>query len=78
MPPPAPNTTSRTLVPMATSTRPVRTTLPDRANTLVPLLVAVPTEANQSAPSFMIAGTLARVSTLLMQVGLPHSPFTDG
>ena len=35
---------------MATSTRPVRATLPDRAKTFVPLLARVPTAPNHSAP----------------------------
>ena len=63
---------------MATSTRPVRATLPERAKTLVPLLVGVPTALNQSAPSATSIGTLASVSTLLMIVGLPNKPLTAG
>ena len=63
---------------MGTSTSPVLHTLPASAKTLVPLLFSVPTEANQSGPSRMTTGTLARVSTLLMTVGLPHSPLTAG
>ncbi len=37
--------------------------------TIVPGDSGVPTERNQSAPSAMIAGTLANVSTLLARVG---------
>ena len=48
MPPPTPKTTSRMVVPIGTSTRPVRRTMPDRANTLVPLLPVVPTAANHA------------------------------
>ncbi len=51
---------------------------PAKAKTLVPLLFSVPTEANQSAPSRMMAGTLAKVSTLLISVGQPKRPATAG
>ena len=56
----------------------MRATLPERAKTFVPLLEAVPTDANQAAPCMTMPGTLARVSTLLMTVGLPNSPLTAG
>ena len=68
------STTVRRLVPIGTSTRPVRRTAPERENTLVPLLVSVPIAANHSAPRRRIAGTTARVSTLLIRVGAPQSP----
>jgi hypothetical protein len=45
---------------------------PDIANTLVPLLVSVPTLAYQAPPLIMIWGTLASVSTLLRIVGFSH------
>ncbi len=63
---------------MGTSIRPVLTTLPASAKTLVPLLVSVPTVRNQLAPSRMMTGTLAQVSTLLMSVGLAKSPTAAG
>ena len=44
MPPPMSKTTSRMVVPMGTSMRPVFTTLPVRAKALVPGLVLVPME----------------------------------
>ena len=59
---------------MGTSTRPVLTTRPARANTLVPLLVSVPMPAYQSPPLRMIGAMLAKVSTLLISVGLPPQP----
>ena len=39
---------------------------------------AVPMRLNQSAPNLMTAGTLAKVSTLLITVGLPHRPLSVG
>jgi len=66
------------VIPMGTSTRPVRSARPATANTLVPLLLSVPQAAYLSAPFRMIQGTLAKVSTLLMLVGFPHNPFTAG
>ncbi len=78
IPPPMSKTTWRIVVPMATSTRPVWVTLPERAKTLVPLLVSVPTAAKASGPIVMRCGMLASVSTLLMMVGLPNSPWTAG
>ncbi len=66
------------VVPMATSTRPVLRTFPERANTFVPLLPAVPRELNHSAPFLTMSGTLARVSTLFIAVGLPKRPDTAG
>ena len=63
---------------MGTSTRPVLAILPTSEKILVPLLVSVPRLENQSAPRRMILGTVAQVSTLLMTVGLPQSPFWAG
>ena len=60
MPPPTANTISRMVVPMGTSTRPVRLTMPESANTLVPLLLAVPTAAKASPPISIRAGTQAK------------------
>ena len=59
---------------MGTSMRPAFFTLPAMAKVLVPLLFSVPMPANQSAPFRKICGMLARVSTLLTEVGLPHRP----
>ena len=55
---------------MGTSISPPRRTLPARAKTLVPLLLSVPSAANASAPWRRIQGTRAKVSTLLISVGL--------
>ena len=76
MPPPISYTTSRIVVPMGTSIRPVLTTLPVRAKAFVPELPSVPTDLNQSAPFLMMSGTLANVSTLFRQVGLPYRPLS--
>ena len=78
IPPPMSNTISRSVVPIGTSMSPVLTTRPASAKTFVPLLVAVPIEANQSPPLRMIGATLANVSTLLMSVGRSHRPATAG
>ena len=72
------STMVRRLVPISTSIRPVCGMAPERANTLVPLLVAVPMAAYQSPPSRKIAGTAAKVSTLLIRVGRPHRPDIAG
>ena len=55
-PPPISSTMVRSGMPIGTSTRPVLRILPARAKTLVPLLLAVPIAANQSAPLLMIGG----------------------
>jgi hypothetical protein len=78
IPPPMSNTISRSVVPIGTSTMPVFATRPASAKTLVPALPAVPIEANHAPPLRMIGATLAKVSTLLISVGLPHSPATAG
>jgi PHP family Zn ribbon phosphoesterase len=44
----------------------------------VPGHFSVPILRNQSAPRRMMEGTLANVSTLLTQVGLPHNPTEAG
>src|SRR4051812_33997654 len=77
-PPPISSTIWRRVVPIGTSTSPVLRILPAKAKTFVPLLVSVPMPANQSAPLRMIGGTLAKVSTLLIEVGAPHSPCSVG
>ena len=78
MPPPMSNTMSRSEMPIGTSTSPEFTTRPARANTLVPLLSAVPIDAYQAAPLRMMGAMLANVSTLLISVGWPHKPDTAG
>src|SRR3954453_23876330 len=78
IPPPMSKTISRSVAPIGTSTRPVFTTRPASAKTLVPLLVAVPIPAYHSPPLRMIGATLAYDSTLLISVGRPHSPETAG
>src|SRR5579863_1923433 len=77
-PPPISCTIVRKGVPMGTSIRPVLVILPARANTLVPLLFSVPIPANHAAPLRAIAGTLAKVSTLLMSVGELYKPLSAG
>ena len=78
MPPQMPSTISRIEMPIGTSTRPPRFTLPAMAKTLVPLLLSVPSELKAAGPWATIQGMLASVSTLLMQVGRPHRPWVAG
>ena len=78
MPPPISKMISRRVMPIGTSTSPVRAILPARAKTFVPLLFSVPIEAYQAPPLRMIGAMLAKVSTLLMSVGWPQSPLTAG
>ena len=78
MPPPISKMISRSVMPIGTSIRPVFSTRPASAKTLVPLLFSVPMPANQSAPWRMIGAMLAKVSTLLMRVGQPHRPSSAG
>ena len=52
--------------------------LPVSAKTLVPLLFSVPISLNFLPPMRRIGAMLAKVSTLLMRVGLPQSPLTAG
>jgi hypothetical protein len=64
------------VIPMGTSTSPPCFILPVRANTLVPLLFSVPYFAYSGHRGKQSMGILARVSTLLMLVGLfPQSAF---
>ena len=66
-------------MPIATSTRPVRATLPERAKTFVPLLVCGADGAEPLGRRWRpTVGRLASVSTLLMIVGLPNRPLTAG
>ncbi len=77
-PPATSSTISRMVMPMGTSASPPRLIFPASANTLVPRLFSVPTDANAAPPLSRIHGTLAYVSTLLMLVGSPQSPFCAG
>ena len=65
-------------VPSGISTRPVLLTLPTSEKTLVPALLVLPVSLNQAGPLETMGATLYQVSTLLMLVGLPHSPFWAG
>jgi len=78
MPPPMSKMISRSVIPIGTSMRPVRAILPASAKTLVPFDFSVPTAAKALAPPETMAGTLAKVSTLLMRVGIPPRPLTAG
>jgi hypothetical protein len=49
-------------------------TSPDRAKTLVPLLLSVPTPANDFPPFYMIWAIQARVSSLFKLVGFSQRP----
>src|SRR5208283_4664919 len=66
------------VVPIGTSTSPVLLILPTSENILVPLLVSVPMLEYHAAPLAMICEILAQVSTLLIDVGLPHKPECTG
>ena len=59
MPPPISSMTSRSVVPIGISTRPVLVILPPSAKTFVPFDFSVPMDANQSAPFRMICGMFA-------------------
>ena len=60
MPPPMSSTTSRSVVPIGTSTRPVLWILPPSANTFVPGLFSVPMLRNHAGPLRKICGIFAR------------------
>src|SRR5512145_2356594 len=70
--------TSRRVIPIGTSITPGWLTFPSMVYTFVPGLEGVPKLRYQAAPLRKIGGTLARVSTLLTRVGLPHKPFVVG
>ena len=55
---------------MGISTRPVRLTLPTRANTLVPLLPSVPTEAKASPPCPQDDGDISQGLHIVQHGGL--------
>src|SRR4030042_5770920 len=62
------------VVPIGPSTRPTFFTAPAKAKTFVPLEPFVPMEANHFPPFRMMAGILAKVSTLFRTVGCPQRP----
>ncbi len=66
------------VMPIGTSISPPRATFPASAKTFVPLLRSVPIAEKRSGASRMIHGTVAKVSTLLMSVGFPHRPLSEG
>ncbi len=69
---------SRSGVPMSVSISPGYSTWPRMVKTLVPGHLSVPMPRNQSAPLAMMAGMLARVSTLFTAVGFCHRPWVTG
>ena len=69
---------SRTGVPIGTSMSPVIAILPASGEDLRPLDFSRADAENQSPPRVMMGGMLAKVSTLLISVGLPHRPFSGG
>ena len=66
--------TSFKVLPIGISIKPVLLILPVRAKALVPGEFAGPIDLYQSAPLFIIKGTLAKVSTLFKTVGLSNRP----
>ena len=77
-PPPILSTISLSVIPIGTSIRPPCSIFPASANAFVPLLASVPSAANDFAPFLTIHGTDANVSTLLISVGLPRKPCSEG
>src|ERR1035441_939844 len=65
-------------VPSGISTSPVLCDLPTSEKTLVPGLLALPVSVNHAGPLVTMGAMLYQVSTLLMLLGLPHSPFCAG
>ena len=65
-------------MPIGTSTSPVLRDLAGEREDLGALALSEPMPANHSPPLRMIGAMLAKVSTLLISVGLPHRPLTAG
>src|SRR5271165_3779794 len=65
-------------VPIGISTSPVLCAFPTSEKTLVPGLLALPVSVNHAGPLVTIGAMLYQVSTLLMLLGLPQSPFCAG
>ena len=78
IPPPILYMMSPRTVPMGTSIMPALTISPARANTFVPALFLVPNPRYHPDPFRIIGAAFARVSTLLMMVGLSNNPFSNG
>src|ERR1700687_2902191 len=76
--PPAISSSFANGVPSFTAKLPGLLTCPDTEKILVPPLLGLPIDRNQSAPWVMIHGTAAKVSVLLMVVGLPDRPYEAG
>ncbi len=76
--PPAISSSSRNGVPIGTSKLPGLFTWPETEKIFTPPLFGLPSFMNQSPPLRMMAGTEARVSVLLMVVGLPYRPKLAG
>src|SRR5215216_6380697 len=72
--PPAISSSSRNVPPNGTSYNPGLATSPETQNSLGPVDFSVPILRYSSDPLARIKGTLQRVSTLLMTVGLPNKP----
>ena len=62
---------SRSGMPISSSTLQGRFTWPEMQNTFVPTFFGRPSPANHAAPRRKIVGTTARLSTLLTVVGQP-------
>lgn len=78
IPPPILYMISPRIVPMGTSIIPALTISPARANTFVPALFSVPNPLYHCEPFRIMGAAFARVSTLLMMVGLSNKPFSKG
>ncbi len=76
--PPAISSSLAKGVPSLTSKLPGRSTSPETEKILVPPLFGLPRFRNASPPLRMIHGTAAKVSVLLMVVGLPYMPTLAG
>src|SRR4029079_2765811 len=77
-PPPQCSISSRSSIPISSSTVHGVFTWPERQNSLVPVLFGRPSEANHVAPRRKMSGTTAMVSTLLTVVGAPERPTLAG